>query len=51
VRQGRAFTEHQITSSSWDEQDVSEYSVVPDREITRSAFDDQDKLNEHPTGN
>jgi hypothetical protein len=50
VRQGRVFDDNQITRSSFDEEDVSEYSVVPDREVTRSSFDDQDKLNEHPTG-
>jgi hypothetical protein len=50
VRQGRVFEDDQITSSSWDEADVSEYSVVPDREVTRSTFDDQDKIDEHPTG-
>jgi hypothetical protein len=50
VRQGRAFDDGQITSSSWDEEDVSEYSVVPDREVTRSSFDDQDKVDDHPTG-
>jgi hypothetical protein len=50
VRQGRVFDDDQVTSSSWDEEDVSEYSVVPDREVTSSSFDDQDKVNEHPTG-
>jgi hypothetical protein len=51
VQDGRAFTEGQITSSSWDEEDVKEYSVVPDREVTRSSFDQQDRIDEHPTGN
>jgi hypothetical protein len=56
VRQGRVFNERDITSSSWDDEDVSEYSVVPDRvvvpdrEVTRSTFDDQDLENDHPTG-
>jgi hypothetical protein len=50
VRLGRVFDDNQITSSSWDEDDVSEYSVVPDREVTSSSFDDQDKIDEHPTG-
>lgn len=50
VRQGRLFDDHQITGSSFDESDVSEYSVVPDREVTRSSFDDQDKVDDHPTG-
>jgi hypothetical protein len=51
VRQGRVFeSDDQITSSSWDEEDVSEYSVVPDHEVTSSSFDDQDRVNDHPTG-
>jgi hypothetical protein len=50
VRQGRAFDDAQITSSTFDEEDVSEYSVVPDREVTRSTFDDTDHVDEHPTG-
>jgi hypothetical protein len=56
VRQGRVFNDSNITSSSWDEEDVSEYSVVPDRavvpdrEVTRSSFDVQDLENDHPTG-
>jgi hypothetical protein len=50
VRQGRVFDDNQVTSSSFDEEDVSEYSVVPDREVTSSSFDDQDKLDDHPTG-
>jgi hypothetical protein len=50
VRQGRAFDNNEITSSSFDDEDVSEYSVVPDHEVTRSSFDDADRANEHPTG-
>jgi hypothetical protein len=51
VRQGRLFDDNQITGSSFDESDVSEYSVIPDRgDITTSSFDDQDKVDEHPTG-
>jgi hypothetical protein len=50
VREGRVFADHDLTTSSWDEADVSEYTVVPDREVTRSSFDDADKLDEHPTG-
>jgi hypothetical protein len=50
VRQGRVFNDEEITGSTWDVEDVSEYSVVPDREVTRSSFDDEDRSNYHPTG-
>jgi hypothetical protein len=50
VQQGRVFKNSEITRSSFDDDDVSEYSVVPDHEVTSSSFDDDDRVNEHPTG-
>lgn len=50
VQRGRVFRNSEVTSSSFDEEDVSEYSVVPDHEVTTSGFDDADRVNEHPTG-
>jgi len=50
VSQGRVFNDDAITSSSFDDEDVSEYDVVPDHEVTRSSFDDEDRVDRHPTG-
>jgi hypothetical protein len=50
VQQGRVFNANSITSSSFDEEDVTEYDLVPDHEVTRSSFDDEDRRDSHPTG-
>jgi hypothetical protein len=50
VQQGRFFEGGQVAGSSFDEDDVSEYSVVPDHEVTGSSFDDEDRADYHPTG-
>ena len=50
VSQGRVFNGDSITSSSFDEADVTEYDPVPDHEVTRSSFDDEDRVDSHPTG-
>jgi hypothetical protein len=50
VSQGRVFTGDSITSSSFDDEDVTEYDPVPDHEVTRSSFDDDDRVDSHPTG-
>src|SRR5882672_7099596 len=44
VSQGRVFNGESITSSSFDEEDVTEYDPVPDHEVTRSSFDDEDRV-------
>jgi hypothetical protein len=50
VQQGRFFDANAITSSSFDEDDVTEYDPVPDHEVTSSSFDDADRRDSHPTG-
>jgi hypothetical protein len=50
VSQGRVFNGDSVTSSSFDEADVTEYDPVPDHEVTRSSFDDEDRADSHPTG-
>jgi hypothetical protein len=50
VSQGRVFNRDSVTSSSFDEQDVTEYDPVPDHEVTSSSFDDDDRVDLHPTG-
>ena len=50
VQQGRFFDTNAITSSSFDEEDVTEYDPVPDHEVTSSIFDEEDRRESHPTG-
>jgi len=50
VQQGRMFNTNAITSSSFDEEDVTEYDPVPDHEVTSSSFDEEDRRDSHPTG-
>jgi len=44
ISEGRVFNQNSTVVSSFDEQDVTNY------EITRSSFDDEDLVNDHPTG-
>jgi hypothetical protein len=57
---GRVFNGASITSSSFDQEDVTDREVTrsswddadraPDEPLTRSSFDDQDVTDHHPTG-
>jgi hypothetical protein len=44
ISEGRVFNQNSTVVSSFDDEDVTNYSV------TRSSFDDTDLINEHPTG-
>jgi hypothetical protein len=57
---GRVFNGNSITSSSFDQEDVTNRELTrssfddadraPDVPLTRSSFDDQDVMDHHPTG-
>jgi hypothetical protein len=44
ISEGRVFNQNSVVVSSFDDEDVANYSV------TRSSFDDSDLINDHPTG-